>query len=197
MRERSREILRAELADAAASFCAERGFDAVTADVIAQAIGISRATFFRYFTSKEDAVVSAARGAADRAGAFAHRIAETADEAAAGTAVWAIVRTAAESMIDRADARGDALRARLRMITEVPALSAHMAAQQRRDQSAIADVVQERIGDARAARAIAAAAVSAVDLAWQEWARTPDSTLRPLLDTYFAALGDVGTLRLT
>lgn len=196
VRDRSREILRAEFADAAATFCAEHGFDEVTTDEIAHGIGVSRATFFRYFASKEDAVVSAARGAAAR-GAFAQRIAETADAAEPGTTVWAVIRRAAESMIEMADARGDALRARIRMITDVPALKAYLASQRRTEQSAVADVLRERLSDDRAARALAAAAVAAADLAWQEWARTPDSKLRPLLDAYFTALGDVATTKLS
>lgn len=196
VRDRSREILRAEFADAAATFCAEHGFDEVTADEIAQGIGVSRATFFRYFASKEDAVVSAARGAAAH-GAFAHRIAETADAAEPGTTVWAIIRAAAESMIDMAETRGDALRARIRMITDVPALKAYLASQRRSEQSAVADVLCERLRDDRAARALAAAGVAAADLAWQEWARTPNSKLRPLLDAYFTALGDVASTKLS
>ncbi|MFI9489839.1 TetR family transcriptional regulator [Promicromonospora sp. NPDC052451] len=195
VRDRSREILRAELADAAATFCAEHGFDKVTATEIAQGIGVSRATFFRYFASKEDAVVSAARGAAAR-GSFARRIAETVDVAEPGSSVWAVIRRAAESMSDMADARGDALRARIRMITDVPALTAHLASQRRSDQTAVEDVLRERLGDDRAASALAAAAVAAADLAWQEWARTPGSRLRPLLDAYFTALGDVATATL-
>ncbi|WP_020013484.1 TetR family transcriptional regulator [Promicromonospora sukumoe] len=195
VRDRSREILRAEFADAAATFCAEHGFDEVTANDIARGIGVSRATFFRYFASKEDAVVSAARGAAAR-GALAQRIAETADAAEPGTTVWAAIRTAAESMIDMADTRGDALRARIRMITEVPALRAHLASQRSDDQSAVADVLRERLVDERASQALAAAAVAAADLAWQEWARTPDSELRPLLDAYFTTLGDVAATKL-
>lgn len=196
VRDRSREILRAEFADAAATFCAEHGFDEVSTDEIAHGIGVSRATFFRYFASKEDAVVSAARGAAAR-GAFAQRIAEAADAAEPGTAVWAFIRRAAESMIEMADARGDALRARIRMITDVPALKAYLASQRRTEQSAVADVLRERLSDDRAAHALAAAAVAAADLAWQEWARTPDSKLRPLLDAYFTALGDVATTKLS
>ncbi|MFI6423982.1 TetR family transcriptional regulator [Promicromonospora sp. NPDC050880] len=195
VRDRSREILRAELADAAATFCAEHGFDKVTTTEIAQGIGVSRATFFRYFASKEDAVVSAARGAAAR-GSFAQRIAETVDVAEPGSSVWAVIRRAAESMSDMADTRGDALRARIRMITDVPALTAHLASQRRSDQTAVEDVLRERLGDDRAASALAAAAVAAADLAWQEWARTPGSRLRPLLDAYFTALGDVATATL-
>lgn len=197
VRDRSREILRAELADAAATLCAEHGFDKLTTDEIAHGIGISRATFFRYFASKEDAVISAARGSADRAGSFALRVKEAVDAAAPGSTVWAAIRTATTSMVNTAETRGDPLRARLRMIADVPALDAHLAAQQRGDQSAVADVLRERLGDDRTACAVAAAAISAVDLAWQEWARTPGSALRPLLDAYFTALGGVASTTLT
>lgn len=195
VRDRSREILRAEFADAAATFCTEHGFDEVTADQIAHGIGVSRATFFRYFASKEDAVVSAARGAAAR-DAFAQRIAKTIAAPEPGTSVWAIMRAAAEPMIDTAETRGDPLRARIRMITDVPALKARLASQRRSEQSAVADVLREYLHDDRAARAVAAAGVAAADLAWQEWARTPDSDLRPLLDAYFTALGAVATTKL-
>jgi len=196
VRDRSRAILRAEFADAAATFCAEHGFEEVTANEIAHGIGISRATFFRYFTSKEDAVVSAARGAAARAGAFAQAVAHAADTAVPGTSAWEIVRTAAEPMIDTADTRGDPLRARLRMISDVPALSGHLASQRRDEQSAVAEVLRTRLSDDHAAHALAAAGVAAVDLAWQEWSRTPDAALRPLLDAYFTALGGVATTAL-
>jgi AcrR family transcriptional regulator len=193
VRDRSREILRGELADAAATFCVEHGFDRTTAAEIARGIGISRATFFRYFASKEEAVVSAARGAATRAGSFALSVSRAADAAAPGTPAWTVLRTAAEPMTTTADTRGDQLRARIRMITEVPALMAHLASQQTDDRASVTEVLRTRLpngptADAHAAT-LAAAGVAAVDLAWQEWAHTPGSELRPLLDSYFAAFG--------
>ncbi|WP_019201476.1 TetR family transcriptional regulator [Tsukamurella sp. 1534] len=193
VRDRSREILRAELADAAATFCVEHGFDNVTANELARGIGVSRATFFRYFASKEDAVVSAARFAATRAGSFAQSVAEAVEAAAPGTGVWVVMRAATEPMVATAESRGDPLRARIRMINEVPALKGHLASQQRGDQSAVADVLGARLGDVRVARALAAAGVAAVDFAWHEWAFTPGSRLRPLFDAYFAALSDIAT----
>ncbi|MFD7367408.1 TetR family transcriptional regulator [Nocardiopsis alba] len=196
VRDRSREILRTELADAAATFCVEHGFDDVTADELARGIGVSRATFFRYFASKEDAVVSAARFAATRAGSFAQGVAEAVEAASPGTSLWTIVYAATEPMVATAESRGDPLRARIRMINEVPALKGHLASQQRGDQSAVAEVLREHLGDDRAAQALAAAGVAAVDLAWHEWAHTPGSKLRPLLDAYFTALGAVATMKL-
>jgi AcrR family transcriptional regulator len=52
-----REQIRAELADTASALFHERGFDATTVDDIVNSVGVSRRTFFRYFASKEDAVL--------------------------------------------------------------------------------------------------------------------------------------------
>jgi AcrR family transcriptional regulator len=54
--ERKRTATRRRIAAAAAQVVASRGLAAATADHIADAADISRATFFRYFNSKEDAV---------------------------------------------------------------------------------------------------------------------------------------------
>jgi AcrR family transcriptional regulator len=48
--------IRERLADAAFSQFHERGFDVTTVDQIADAAGVSRRTFFRYFKTKEDAI---------------------------------------------------------------------------------------------------------------------------------------------
>jgi AcrR family transcriptional regulator len=189
LRERSREILRAELAEAAAEFCAEHGFAEVTAEEIAQGIGVSRATFFRYFTSKEDAVVSALRG---RPRALAEQVAAVVP--ATGDTAWTLLRRAVGVMEEAAATRGDRLRARIRMIDAVPALKGRLAWERRTEQAAVAEVLAERVADPRDAAAIAAAGISAIDLAWQEWAATPGSDLGALLDAQFAALARVGTV---
>jgi AcrR family transcriptional regulator len=55
--QRKRQIVRQELARAAWLLFAERGYEETTVDEIARAAGISRRSFFRYFSSKEDVVV--------------------------------------------------------------------------------------------------------------------------------------------
>ena len=54
--DRKRTATRRRIAAAAAQVVAARGLAATTAEHIADAADISRATFFRYFNSKEDAV---------------------------------------------------------------------------------------------------------------------------------------------
>src|SRR5262245_33983172 len=51
-----RRLVRHELAAAALSLFRKHGYDAVTVDDVAAAVGFSRRTFFRYFASKEDLV---------------------------------------------------------------------------------------------------------------------------------------------
>jgi AcrR family transcriptional regulator len=54
--ERKRRAVRGELSEVALRLLADRAFDSLTIDEIAAAAGVSRRTFFRYFTSKEDVV---------------------------------------------------------------------------------------------------------------------------------------------
>ena len=54
LRERNRARTYAETTEAALGLFEQQGFDATTVDQIAAAAGISPATFFRYFATKED-----------------------------------------------------------------------------------------------------------------------------------------------
>ncbi|MFL6059854.1 MAG: TetR family transcriptional regulator [Marmoricola sp.] len=63
LRERNRLEVQRRIADAAARLATERGVAATTADDIATEAGVGRATFFRYFDSKELAVAHGLSGA--------------------------------------------------------------------------------------------------------------------------------------
>src|SRR4051794_13821626 len=56
LHDRKLRLVRAQLAEIALTPLLERGFDAVTMDDLANAAGISRRTYFRYFATKEDVV---------------------------------------------------------------------------------------------------------------------------------------------
>jgi AcrR family transcriptional regulator len=72
--ERKRQLVRQEIAHAAWLLFAERGYEKTTVSEIARAAGVSRRSFFRYFSSKEDVVVGTTDALAeDVLAAFASR----------------------------------------------------------------------------------------------------------------------------
>jgi AcrR family transcriptional regulator len=74
IQEKKRDLVRQEISRAAWLLFAARGYERTTVDEIAREAGVSRRTFFRYFTSKEDVVVGTSDEVAeDFLAAFAAR----------------------------------------------------------------------------------------------------------------------------
>lgn len=66
-RERKKNEVRAALAGHAMTLFAERGYDQVSVEDIAEAADVSRTTFFRYYPTKEDVLVQWMRDVGDEA----------------------------------------------------------------------------------------------------------------------------------
>ncbi len=74
LQRRKRELVRDEIARVAWDLFGSQGYEATTVDEIARAAGVSRRTFFRYFSSKEDVVVGTSDALAEAIlAAFARR----------------------------------------------------------------------------------------------------------------------------
>jgi AcrR family transcriptional regulator len=110
LRERNKARARAEIAEAALQLFIERGFEGVTVEDIVSAAGVSRRTFFRYFETKEDALL------ADYPELYA-RLGEALDLSSRGEAQGAI-RSGLHTMADWYTERADAVLARSKVIRE-------------------------------------------------------------------------------
>ncbi len=183
VRERARLALRTEIAQAMSRLFAERGFDEVTVEEAAGEVGISRATFFRYFGSKEDAVLAAIEASSIDYAAQLQTL-----PAVAGETAWQLVLRAFQSALTHIGEHSDLERSRVRMINANVSLRTRMAQRRFAHEDALTPVLAQRIGDPQVARSITVAALAALDLAWRRWANGDEPTIAASLDHVFAHL---------
>ena len=139
LRSRTRENVRVQIAEVAFNVFAERGFDAVTATEVAEAAGISRASFFRYFESKEDAVFVAQ----EELGA---KIAGRLRERPAGEDAWSALRQSLDPIIAVYRESPAQSLARLRLTRSTTKLRAHQLERFDQWKQLIGAALAERLG---------------------------------------------------
>jgi AcrR family transcriptional regulator len=185
LRALTRDNVRAQIGETAWTVFAERGFDAVTVDEVARAAGVSRASFFRYFGRKEEAVFVALE-------AMGAEIATALSERPAGEDAWTALRRAFDSTLRNYRVDPDRALARLQLIRETPSLRAHQREKLLQWQTMIGPVLAERLGEQRLdlqAECLASAALNALDIAAERWAASGGALKLPdLLDEAFAVL---------
>ncbi|WP_245930908.1 TetR family transcriptional regulator [Actinokineospora auranticolor] len=181
LRDRTRRAVRADLAERAMVLFRERGFDETTVDDIARAAGMSKRSFFRYFATKEDAVL----GLVDELG---ERVVEDIRARPADEPPWECLRQVLRQSEERIRTSADALR----LIESTPALRAAHHGKRDQTRALIATALRDRPGSTLApfaADLLATAAGAALDAAAREWLRTGGTADRAhLLDQAFAAL---------
>jgi AcrR family transcriptional regulator len=185
LRSKARANARAEIAEVAFNVFAERGFDQVTATEVAAAAGISRASFFRYFESKEDAVfVAQEEMGANVAAALAAR--------PGGEDAWTALRRALDAAVQAYQrSPGEAL-GRLRLIRETPNLRVHQLERLAKWKALIGAALAVRLGlpdtDIKV-EALVGAALGALDAASSRWAESDGAEdLIELIDEAFGAI---------
>lgn len=166
LRERHRKRTAADLEEAALVLFCERGFDAVTVDDIATAADVSRRTFFRYFASKEDVILSDHPKRLDELQAALDR--RPADEPAL-TALRHAIRSLAGTLQED---REHMLR-RFRVVTSTPALEARSLCLQRNWETAVTEMLAARmaVNPAQDLRpgVVAATTMAAMRVATASW----------------------------
>jgi AcrR family transcriptional regulator len=187
LRARVRRRTRAEVAEVAFDLFAERGFEVTTADEVAAAAGISRASFFRLFSSKEEAVFVALE-------ATGVVIAAALAERPAREDPWTALRSAFTVAIDQyLDDPGQAL-ARARLAQQNPALRARLVDLQNSWGRDIREPLAARMGepaDSLAVEAVVRAALAAFDVAATRWGDAGGGDLIGLIDGSFEAVAAI------
>jgi AcrR family transcriptional regulator len=139
LQERRRRETSAEVSRVAMRLFAERGYDAVTVDEIATAVGISPRTFFRYFASKDDVVLQYRRRLDDRLVAALRAV------PARGGAFTALRDAYLETATTAPDERAKWAR-RSQVLFDTPALGARAHAEQCAKDGALVAALAERMG---------------------------------------------------
>jgi len=184
-RAQARASVRAKIAQAVFTIFAERGFEETTASEAAEAAGISRASFFRYFSSKEEVVFAAQE-------AMGEEIAAALGERPADEDTWTALRRAFDAAVRNYERSPSETLARVRLARGTPALRAHALERQLQWRQMISDVLAPRLGLERGdvrAEALAGAALAALDAAVSSWAeRGEAANLIELIDETFGAI---------
>lgn len=167
LRERTWRAVQSEITDAAMALFLERGFDATTVDQIAEAAGISRRSFFRYFDTKEDVVLG------DLA-ALGERVQVALQARPPEESAWVALRAAFGTLRDSGGSPAAEL-AVAQMYHQAPSLRARHLEKHLHWQELLAPEVEKRLGivspsrpDPRA-RAVVAAALACLDTAVEAW----------------------------
>lgn len=185
LRDLARHAVRDEVLRQAWLLFARQGFEATTIDQVAEASGMSRRTFFRYFASKDDLVIERLIEAGERIAATV--AARPADEGA-----WSALRGAFEELVEAQEAKPVESRALWTMLRDEPAVTGPMEERRRRWIELLSPPVARRLPAGRGremrAAAVTGAALACLDAAQQAWADQPSSRLGTLLDQAMGAL---------
>lgn len=176
---------RGELELVALDLFAERGFDRTTVDDLAEAAGIGRRTFFRYFASKNDVVWgdfdAALQGLRERLAAVPADVPLLDGIREAVLAFNALPKEAEPQH-----------RVRMGLVLHTPALQAHSTLRYAGWRRVIAEHVAARTGaapDDFGCRLVAHQSLACAVAAYEQWLEHPGSDLAGLLDEAFRSLG--------
>lgn len=180
---RVRRAVRGEVAEIALAMFAKDGFDHVRADEIAAAAGISRATFFRYFDSKEDAALAPLDELGNRVDAA---LADRPD----GEDVWTALRRAFDVLSAATVQERQMMLTRAQLTERTPSLKAHQLEIHQRWLELLSRTLAKRCSLTQIElRTRVAAALAALDIAGRAWVGDDGGRdLDLLIDAAFDAL---------
>lgn len=191
LRERTRRAVHREIAEVGMALFLEHGFEETTIDQIAEAAGISRRSFFRYFATKEDVVLGdmVERG---------HRIGAELAARPPGEEPWTAVRAALLALRDEGPADPAADLGVARMMHRAPSLRTRSLEKHLSWQEILVPELARRLREERGfdevmaehrAAAVIATALTCLDVATETWLRLDgEASLEDLWDEAVAAV---------
>ena len=192
LRERTRRAVQQQIAEAAQRLFLEQGYAATTVDDIAEAVGMSRRSFHRYFASKADVVVG-------KFDFVAEQMLELLWSRPAGEHIWTSLRRTFDLLVDYVDAPGkpEVADPMQRIVFATPSLLASYLEKLERMQDAAETALRGRAidsghpyaADDPTPRAIIAAAFGCLLAAQHAWLASPGgSTFAANIDRAMAAV---------
>jgi AcrR family transcriptional regulator len=182
---RKQQLVRDTIWDAAMDLFAEKGFDETTVDDIAQAAGISRRSFFRYFSSKADLM-------AHGIGGYAALLAEAIDACPRALPLAEVVRQTVVQV-----ARQSAAHPRTAKIMQIaatyPAARDAQWARMSELQDRVTRAFARRCGRTRrndpAPALLGSMTISMLSVIFRLWFEHGRKDISPIADEVFATLG--------
>lgn len=185
LRDHARAGVREEVMRCAWELFAAQGYDATTVDQVAEAAGMSRRSFFRYFEGKEELVAARMQESADD-------LVAALDARPDGEPVWAALRAVLDQSVRRSEANPVASRALQRMLEHEPSLRGAVEQRRHHWSDALVEPVARRLGttaDDPAAVAVTLSALACLEAARRAWGRADDGpALGTLLDRAMQAV---------
>lgn len=188
-RDVARSAVRADLAQVALELFLRDGFDEVTITAVADSAGISRNTFMRYFSTKEDAVLAAFESRGDQVADALRSRPQHEDD-------WTALRRALDMVVNDHLAEPVTALATARLIRDTPSLLARRLATQCGWRPLLATALAERVGALPATSiarlVLASAALSTLDVTVELWVSADGrGDLGALLDSAFDAIAQL------
>jgi AcrR family transcriptional regulator len=164
LRELKKQRTRQAIQEAALELIKKHGYDATTCEQVAAAAGVSPATFFRYFPTKEDVVLQ------DDYDPLMSQLVAT--RPAEEPPVTAVRRALADALGGLDDEEWRVVRERSQLLQSVPALRARSLEQLMAARAALAEALAPRMHKGESdleVSAIAAACAGAMAVAVEHW----------------------------
>ena len=187
LRERKKIETRRRIRHAALDLALEHGLEQLTVEMIVEKVDLSRRTFFNYFATKEDALIT-------DSGGMAEKIRPLLDTRPTGEPILHSLRVilTENDLFDLIGADRSRARARQALVWEHPVLLARQLASDAKATREIAGILAERMGrdpatDVRP-MVLAGAVSSNFRVAVSYWSRDEDSVLSELVAVAFDAL---------